>query len=197
MNLTKLENLPKLLFTIDDIAKIYSISEESAKVKASRYVNAGYIIRIKRDLYITTTKFNHLTEKELFQIANFIQTPSYVSLTTALSYYNISTQQTQNFIESVATKRTKKVKIRNVDFVFTLINYEFYKGFEKQDNFFIAAPEKALADTVYLSAFGKYSLDYYALDLTSVNLTKVENYLSSVSKRAINYLEKLCENIKT
>ena len=44
--------------------------------------------------------------EQKFIIANIYQVPSYISLMTALDYYEITTQMQRDFIESVILKRT-------------------------------------------------------------------------------------------
>ncbi|GBD90247.1 hypothetical protein BMS3Abin04_00964 [bacterium BMS3Abin04] len=196
MNLEKINNVDKLLLNINDIAKLLSISKESAKVTAARYVKKGILIRVKRDLYITKTKFVLLKEEELFQIANLIQTPSYVSLTTALSYYEITTQQQRNFIESVVLKRSKNVIVSNVEFTFTKIKKELYEGFELKNTFFIAEPEKALADAIYLTSLKRYNCDFEAIDFNKVNKNSISAYLENTNKRTMLFWANLCKTYK-
>jgi predicted transcriptional regulator of viral defense system len=95
MNINKLNMNKEVILSIEDIAEILSISKESASVTANRYVKQKLLLRIKKNLYITPVKFDNLKENEFFQLANYLQVPSYISLTSALSYYNISTQQLQ------------------------------------------------------------------------------------------------------
>ena len=97
MRAFELNRIEKLYFSTNDIAKALSITPESAKVTAFRYAKAKIITKIKKDIYTLSHKIPFLTEEELFKLANIIQTPSYISLTTALSYYNISTQQQRDF----------------------------------------------------------------------------------------------------
>jgi predicted transcriptional regulator of viral defense system len=153
----KLNVSDKLTLSTEDIAEILSISKESSKVTANCYVNVGLLIRIKRDFYITPNKFEKIKESELFQLANFIKVPSYISLSSELSYYNILTQQLRGVIESVALERTKSFSVSEIEFKFILVKKSFYTGFILEDNFFIAIPEKALADAVYLSSMGRYN----------------------------------------
>ena len=129
MRAFELNKIEKPYFSTNDIAKALSITHESAKVTASRYAKANIIKKVKRDIYILTNKIPFLTEEKLFELANIIQTPSYVSLTTALSYYNISTQQQREFVESIALKKTKSVCINNINFQFVLIKPNLYGGF--------------------------------------------------------------------
>jgi len=87
---------------------------DSAKVVASRYVKAGILIRLKRNLYILQENWSGISTGQTFTFANLIQAPSYISLMTALDYYEISTQMQQNFLESIAIKRTKSVDISGI-----------------------------------------------------------------------------------
>ncbi|MCX7611181.1 MAG: hypothetical protein N2043_06305, partial [Ignavibacterium sp.] len=93
MKLNLLNKSTKLFLTLNDIANELSLNKESAKVTANRYTKSGSLIRIKRNFYLTESRFKELKESEIFQIANFIEVPSYISLLTALSYYGITTQQ--------------------------------------------------------------------------------------------------------
>jgi predicted transcriptional regulator of viral defense system len=198
MKFTNLYEDNRLYFTINDISEILSITTASSKVTASRYVKKGYLIRLKRDFYITRNRFNRLNETEAFIIANILQTPSYVSFVTALSYYDISSQQQRNYIESVSLKRTKNAAVGNFIFTYSRITKTMYGGFElKQggNNFFIALPEKALADIVYLSSMGRYKCDFDAVDFGKINTKSVNQYLKiSGSKRTLLFWKKLCSN---
>lgn len=91
MKIIKLKNINKLFFSYEDIASIFKISEASAMVTASRYVEAGLILRQKRNLYILKEKWDMLDHNNLFSHANILQVPSDISLMTALSYYEITT----------------------------------------------------------------------------------------------------------
>jgi len=196
MNLEKLTNIEKNLITNYDISKVLSISLESARVTASRYVKKGLLLRLKRELYILPQKFNYLKEEDFFSIANILQTPSYISLTSALSYYNITTQQTQKYIESIGLRRTVSYAVNDVQFNFMRIKKNLYSGFERMENFFIAMPEKAIADSIYLSALGKYNADFDAIDFDKISAKKVSAFINRTNKAAKNLWQKLMRNYK-
>ena len=62
---------------------------------------------------------------------------------------------------------------------YTRISSSLYFGFEKQKGFFIATPEKAFLDAMYLASFGRY-----ALDLASIDAGKLDrNKLKQMSKK--------------
>lgn len=196
MNLDKIYRLKKLYFTADDLARLLSVSKKSAQVTASRYVNSNKLVRLKRDIYILPQMLESISEEELFEIANLLQTPSYVSLTSALSYYNISTQQVQNFVESIALKRTQKFEVNGYEFLYTIFKDELFFGFERKENFFIANPEKAFVDSIYLTAMKRYNCDFEAIDFPRFNKDKVEKYLAKTNTAAKNLWLKLIENYK-
>lgn len=194
MNLTKLHNIDSLYLSSDDIARELAISKKSAQVTASRYVNAEKLIRLKRDLFLLPQKLRTISEEELFSIANMLQTPSYISLTSALSYYNISTQQTRNYIESIGLKRTINFRINDYEFSFSKVKEKYYSGFYKNENFFIATPEKAIADSIYLTAIGRYNCDFEAIDFNKLNKSGIDSFLSKTVKAAQNLWQRLTRN---
>lgn len=196
MQTSELNNSDKLILNINDISKILSISKESAKVTANRYVRNNKLIRLKRNYYITPSDFEQLNEEELFKLANIIQVPSYISLATALSYYNISTQQMQGVVESIAQKRTKSVNVKNIGFRFMLIKKNLYSDFIFEKEFFIATPEKALADAVYLTSLSRYSCDFEAIDFSKINKQKVNQIIKQTNKKTILFWEDLCRRYK-
>ena len=196
MRTSELNNSNKTILNIEDISKILSISKESAKVTANRYVKNNQLIRLKRNYYITPPKFEQLGEEELFKLANVIQVPSYISLTSALSYYNISTQQMQNVIESIVLKRTNYFKVENIELRFFIIKKVLYSDFIMKKDFFIATPEKSLADAVYLTSLSRYSCDFEAIDFSKINKQKVNQIIKQTNKRTQSFWDELCKRYK-
>jgi predicted transcriptional regulator of viral defense system len=173
MKLQELNKIPKLYFGITDIARALDISPASAKVSASRYVKLGALVRIKRNMYVLREVWNAAGRDEKFVFANLGQTPSYISLMTALDYYEITTQVQRDFFESIAVKRTKELKVDDSLFRYSKITGALYFGFKKEKDFFIATPEKALLDAFYLMSYGRYALDMSALDADKLDRDEI------------------------
>ena len=191
-----LNNSEKIILSVEDIAVLLSISRESAKVTANRYARGKQLIRLKRNFYITPGKFEKLKEEDYFSLANMLQVPSYVSLTSALSYYNISTQQMRSIIESIALKRTKNVITGNMKFKFLLIKKDLYSDFILEKQFFIATPEKALADAIYLSSIGRYNCDFDAIDFKKISKEKVNQIIGRTNNKTKLFWNNLCKRYK-
>ena len=165
MKLKDLRKINKLYFGYEEIARVLAIKEASARVSVSRYVRQGLLIRLKKNVYVLREVWDRIGREEKFQLANLGQTPSYISLMTALDYYNMTTQVQRDVIESVAVKRTKEIILNYSVFRYSKVASPLYFGFKKEKEFFIATPEKALLDVIYLMSYGRYSVDIPALEL--------------------------------
>jgi len=184
-----LNKIGKLYFGYEDIARIRGISPASAKVTASRYVQNGLLLRFKRNMYMLRHVWDTASQSDKFRISNLIQSPSYISLATALDFFEISTQIQQNYFESIAPRRTKTIQVVGTTFTYTKMNLDLYFGFRKENGFFIAIPEKALLDALYLMSYGRYSLDLSAIDIKSFD----GNVIQSLSTK---YPTKTQEKLK-
>jgi len=174
MKLKELNKIKKLYFGYEEIARVFGISAPSAKVTASRYAKQGLLLRIKKNVYVRREVWNAAGREEKFFLANLGQVPSYISLMTALEYYEITTQILRDFFESVAIKRTKEINLNGSVFRYTKVTSGLYFGFKKEKDFFIATPEKALLDAFYLMSYGRYSLDISSLDATKLDRGEIK-----------------------
>ena len=193
MKYNDIKKIDELYFTYQDVAKILSISEDSARVLCTRYVKQKYLIRLKRNFYILKERWDSITPNQRFELANILQVPSYISLMTALSFYEYTTQVQQKFIESISLYRTFTKDIEGVVFNYSKIKNDFYFNFAKKNNIFIASPEKALIDSLYLSYLGKYSLDLSSLNLEKIDKKSCENILKRYSPKFKVYYKRYIE----
>jgi hypothetical protein len=189
-------NIDKPYFTTEDIAQALGISGASAAVLCSRYVKQGLLVRLKRGVYARKETLPNLRPTDLFSIANFLQVPSYISLTTALAYYGITTQLQRDFIESISIKRTATFDRGGLHFRYTRIKPELYGGFTKEQRAFVALPEKALVDALYLASFGRYSLDTSALDLGKLDKERLYEMARPLPSTARKYIQRQYEKTR-
>ena len=178
MNYTKISKLNKLYFSYRDISRAFGISLGSSRVAATRLAKSGDLTRIKRDFYVLSQKWSSSSLEERFILANLIQVPSYISLMTALSYYEVTTQVQRDFIESVGYCRTKLVEVKESSFNYSKINRKLYFGFAKLNGFFIASPEKAFLDAFYLKSLKKYNFDLTSIDFDKLNMKLIASMAS-------------------
>ncbi len=192
MKYLKLKELKdKIYFTTRDVAELLEIKKESAKVLCYRYTNNGLFVRLKKDLYILRERWDILSFEEKLKIANILVVPSYVSLMTALSYYQITTQIQREFYESITKKKRKIYFVENSDYYYYKVKPEFYFGFKKIDNIFIAEKEKAFVDCIYLYSIGKYKFDISSIDFRKLEKRKIEKILENYPLKTKNLFLKI------
>jgi len=179
-------------FTLADVTQDFAITPASARVLCSRYVRKGLLIRLKNNLYTTASRWENFKRLDLFKIANVMQVPSYISLMTALAYYEVTTQAQSNYQESVCLKRSIIYSVRDATFHYVKIQNRYYSGFIKVDGVFIATAEKAFLDTAYLYAFGKYRFDLDSLDFDKLDRNKLKGLLKNYPQKTKDTVKRLC-----
>lgn len=193
MDYTAIEALgAKLYFTAGAVAKLSGITVPSARVRCARYVKKGIFRRLKKNFYLLEQNWKHLSRDDFLVIANFLQVPSYSSLSTALSLYEVTTQVQRNVFENISVKRSVTFKTGGAVFRYYKIKKKYYSGFSKKGPFFIAAKEKAFVDAIYLHSFGKYSIDFDAIDLRKLDMKRVRRLLAGYPARTKRIARRVC-----
>jgi predicted transcriptional regulator of viral defense system len=183
----------RLYFTVGDVARILKVKQESARVLCNRYVKSGRFIRLKNNFYVLEERWSSFSSQEFFRLANFLKVPSYISLMTALQFYEVTTQVTRNFFDSVSLKSSKKISIKGAAFNYYKLKKELYFDFIKKDDIFIASKEKAFLDALYLFSFGKYKLDFSALDIEKLDKSRLKKLSGVFPKKTKLILKKICK----
>jgi predicted transcriptional regulator of viral defense system len=96
----KLHNLE--VFTTQEFINVFGISRGVASVKLTRYKQAGYLISPRRSVYYLAGEV-----EDKYKIANKAYIPSYISLDSALSKYDLI-PETVYTITSITTKATRE-----------------------------------------------------------------------------------------
>jgi len=131
------------------------VEYKSPNDKISELIKSEELIPMRRGLYITGPKLD-LPSPEPFLIANHLRGPSYVSLESALSYWNMIPERVYE-ISSVTIKVSKKYKNQVGRFSYQNLKTPYYsygiRSIESspKQTLLIASPEKALCDKVVLT----------------------------------------------
>ncbi len=139
-----------------------NVSPGDIRKQLSRWVRTGRLMQIRRGLYVLADPFRKASPHP-FLIANRIQKSSYISLQSALSYYNMIPEYVP-VVTSVTTGRPERLNTPLGSFIFKHVATEWFSAYRNIDlgdrqNAFIATPEKALLDLVYLTP-GAQNLSY-------------------------------------
>ncbi len=195
MTYERLLRIDNSFFTHHDVARALDIKLASAEVLCTRYVKKGLLTRLKRGLYARTEMLAYMRELDLFRIANILQVPSYVSLMTALAYYGIVAEPPRGLMESISLKRTRAFDTGTASFHYLKIRPDLYRDFVKKDGFFIALPEKAVLDSLYLASMGRYAFDPFALKLGALDKKTLTTFSAPYPPKARKYLERFYAEI--
>ncbi len=186
----KLKN--KLYFTVDDLQDLLGIKPESARVLCARYTKKGFFIRLKRNFYVLSEKWENFSKEDFLKISNILQVPSYISFMTALSSYDVSTQVQRDFYENASLKRSVGFEVKGAIFNFYKLKKIYYFDFIKKGDIFIATREKAFVDSVYLYSFGKYKIDFSSLDLNRLDKDRLPEIMEKYPEKTKNIIQKQC-----
>ncbi len=123
--------------------------------KISELIKSGELLSVRRGLYITGPELD-LPSPEPFLIANHLRGPSYVTLESALSYWNMIPERVYE-ISSATIKTSKVYNTPAGRFSYQQLQTPYYSygikniAFSSKQNILIASPEKALCDKVVLT----------------------------------------------
>lgn len=155
-------------FTIFSLNDIKSVDSSFHRRRLNEWQEKGYIKKLVRGYYIFSDL--ELNDNVLFEIANRLYSPSYVSLEMALAYYHLIPESVYG-ITSVSTRRTYTFKTSIGQFSYRAIKLPLFFGYElvKYDDkvFKIACPEKAILDFFYLNPDIRTDNDFGSLRIDS------------------------------
>ncbi len=178
-------------FTIFSLNDIRKINPRFFRTRLSEWQKKGYIKKVIKGHYIFSDLL--LQEQSLFEIANEIYKPSYVSLEMALAYHGLIPESVYG-ITSVSTLRTRHFKTPLAFFSYRTINPKLFFGYEliqHNDHYFkIALVEKAILDYFYLRPQLKERQDFESLRLNKdvffnkVDMKKFYGFLKKFEQKS-------------
>ena len=148
------------------------ISDGAARKWVAELTQAGWLIRLKKGLYLVVTDISTLGFIDVSEltIAQALIGDSYIAFDAALQYHGMFDQMLAR-IDSVTKGTTKAYKVGQTIYQFSHIKEDLYFGFNEEtlgnDQVKIAHAEKALLDMLY------FRTSDYAVSLV---LEKLQDY---------------------
>jgi predicted transcriptional regulator of viral defense system len=187
-------------FTIFSLTDIKRIDASFHRRRLNEWQDKGYI----KGYYISSDI--EIDENVLFEIANRIHKPSYISFETALSYYHLIPESVYG-ISSASTRKTYTFKTPIGEFNYKTIKPDLFFGYDlvSYDNkhIKIASIEKAILDFFYLNPHIKGYPDFASLRISrDIFLEQAEEerlyrFLSKFAKKTLTKrVESFLEFIK-
>lgn len=186
--IVRLQKSGMRILTLQDIKKLLEIRFDNTAYKtAERLAKKEVLVRLKKGTY----SFAFFPPED-FEIANFLYTPSYVSLESALNFYGILPQFPYT-VTSVTPRKTKKFEAAQKEFEFVHIQKGLFFGYRKENGFLIAQPEKALIDEIYFAAKGWRKMDFSELDYSKMNSKRLRQMAEKIEHLPF---QRLWKNLK-
>lgn len=139
-----------------------NVDPPDVRRQLSRWASNGRLHRLRRDLYALAPPYQKV-KPHPFAIANRMVRASYVSLQSALAHYGLIPEYVP-VTTSVTTGERRRWDTPLGSYEFRQIKGELFRGYQMvelagRQRAFVATPEKALLDLVYLTP-GADSTDY-------------------------------------
>lgn len=181
-----LELVGKTYFHLSDLQKFYLGNKNSLKPLLTNWNKKGLIYHLGQGFYAFD-----LTRVDYLALANQLDSGSYISFESALSFHNLIDQAPS--VVTLATKnRSRTTKMSHWTFEYSHLKPELIFGYELKGNIYFATPEKALADIFYLSARGKRLVELDTLEKNKINqkelatiLKKFPTYAAAKSRQIL------------
>lgn len=169
----------------------------------SRWVKSGKLIQLRRSLYALSEQYQK-TNPHPFLIANRIKRASYISLQSALEYYGLIPEYVPA-ITSICTGRPEEIITPLGSFIFRHVKKEFFSdyrliGLGEEQSAFIATPEKALFDLLYLTPASdkpEYLHELRLQNLTNLNANSLIEMADRSGVRKLHFAARRIEIIKS
>ncbi len=155
----------ELLRIVDDIPLFETglllagdVDPANVRRQLSRWTAARKLLQLRRGLYALAPPYQKVTPHP-FLVANYLVKPSYVSLQAALAHYGLIPEYAAE-ITSVTTNRPEQLETPLGRYTFRHVKARRFYGYRRLDvgddqQAFVARPEKALLDQVYLQPGGE------------------------------------------
>jgi len=187
--LEKYKNIPLESSVLQNLVNDYKFPRN----KVSALEKQGYIIRLKKGLYVVSEKISRKSiSREL--IANHLYGPSYISLETALAYYGLIPERVYA-MRSVCMKLHKQYDTPFGHFEYVKVPEKYYPIGVRQEivnneyAFLIATPEKAICDlilaTLRLRLQSVRAVQTYLEDDLRIDFSAVEHWDTGIVRQCV------------
>ncbi len=176
----------KSIYNFSELMRVSKLPPLSLRRAIHRMVSKKLLLKLSKGFYA-----NSFSLPSLEEAAGVLYPPSYISLESALFMHGIS-EQTPHVLTCISINKTKTFHTDIGEISYSHVKKELFFGYEFSDQFFLAFPEKAVLDYVYiqrkngrtplLDEWNWENLDTAKIDLTARKYPKtVQNYIETHS----------------
>jgi len=180
------------MFTVFSLNEIRKVDEHFHRRRLNEWQEKGYIKKVIKGYYVFSDL--EINENVLFEIANKIHSPSYISYEMALSYYHLIPESVYA-VTSVSSRRPYKFKTQIAEFIYRRIKPDLFWGYELLSNngkfFKMACLEKAILDYFYNNSHLVSNSDFESLRINAslfweqIDEEKIYSFLEKFAQKRL------------
>ena len=181
----RLLSLGKPYFSPADLEKILGQRRPALYVTLNRLVRYGVLRRLRRGVYQVALRAPNCS-----LIAHQLVYPSYLSFESALSRYGILSQVPYTLTFATPHK-TRRLTLGDTVVEFRQLKDDLFFGYTLEGGLYVAEPEKAFLDQLYMVTRGLSNLALDELDLSSLTAERSQEYMVRFPAAVQNLLSEL------
>lgn len=161
---------PRPLYYLADLCKVSGLSVSSVRRAAQRLEHYGLIQKVGKAMYRNT-----FVAMSLEDLSALLYRPSYISCESALFYYGILSQS-PFVLTCISSRPTKTMSTAVGTIVYQQLKPSLFFAYRKEGSYFLAEPEKAVLDIVYLHLQNGQSVAMDEWDMNGVSRAKMKRF---------------------
>lgn len=157
-------------FSISDLEKILGITGSSLYVTIHRLIKNGVLVKLSRGVFQIASQADQIE-----QVANQLYYPSYLSFESALAIHGILSQQPYQ-LSLATTLKSKQMTLGWQRVVYHQLKPALFFGYVLEQGRYVAEPEKAVLDQLYLISRGWAIDETDEWSLVNMKRSKLRSY---------------------
>lgn len=157
-----LKTYNKTYYTKREIGLIIEENGVRLDKNIKQLINLGLLEEIAKNIYVVFTSYY-----DVIEVASQLYLPNYLSFESALARYDVLNQIPYT-ITFATIKSPKNITVAKRQVEFIQIPKNLFWGYVVSGNIYIAGPEKAFLDLIYIA-----SVKNYQIDMDEINLKKL------------------------
>ncbi len=182
--LEDLQRTGMVVFNVSDACRVIGKNKRYCFLFLDRLCRRGLIVRVEGGKYC-------VRNADLLVVASNLVFPSYVSFLSALAFHGLTTQIPVE-VQVACARQKKPVEFEGSRIVFIKLKKSAFFGYKREGNAFIAEPEKAVVDGLYLPERLPVTEAFYAIGQGELRVEKLEEFAerlgSAVVKKRLGFL---------
>ena len=150
----------KTVFRAKDLQSLWRENPRNTVIYAKRMVDKNLILKLAKGYYALNKEYS------VYELANLIISPSYVSFNSALLFWGVCFQVSDT-AQSVSLLNYQK-KIGDKNYKYQSMKRDLFfnaEGIDSKNNVSVASPERALLDSFYFGVIANVDAQNYPLSV--------------------------------